>query len=69
LLRTGISLVAGFVLLFIQALLVMKINGYSTIQFTAPMGILTVWLTNCVFVFCLLTQIKPWVAKRLQLDT
>ncbi len=63
--RIGASAVIGFLLLVLQAMIVMKLNGYQAIMFTSSVGILSVWLLNAVLSFCILTQLKPWYDKHM----
>ncbi|HJV47172.1 MAG TPA: hypothetical protein VJ824_15755 [Bacillota bacterium] len=44
--RLGISILGGFVLIYLESLLVMKFNGYSSLHFATMSKFLTVWSIN-----------------------
>jgi hypothetical protein len=62
--RAAVSGVIGFILVFIESLIVMKIKGYSTIEFGGIAPFVNVWAMNFFFVFAILTQVTNWYAEK-----
>ena len=63
--RMAASVVFGFVLMYLQSLLVMKWNHYSSIQFQEMSHIFLIWGINFFCVFIMLTQLKNWLSQKL----
>jgi hypothetical protein len=61
--RAGISMVIGFIMVYFQSLIVMKINGYTSIQFDNMTYLITVWIVNVFLVFSMLVHLQPWFVK------
>jgi hypothetical protein len=66
-LRAAISGVIGFVLLFIESMIVMKLKGLETIEFGTMSQFINVWAMNFFFVFAILTQVTDWFVEKLEL--
>ncbi len=58
--RIGLSGVLGFILMYIESLIVMKLKGASTIEFGEIASFISVWAMNFFFVFAILTQVSNW---------
>lgn len=63
-LRAAIAGVVGFVLVFIESMIVMKLKGYVTIEFGGIAPFINVWAMNFFFVFAILTQVTNWYTNR-----
>lgn len=63
-LRAAIAGVVGFVLVFIESIIVMKLKGYVTIEFGGIAPFINVWAMNFFFVFAILTQVTNWYTNR-----
>ncbi|MCM3765144.1 hypothetical protein [Neobacillus niacini] len=63
-LRAAIAGVLGFVLVFIESIIVMKLKGYVTIEFGGIAPFINVWAMNFFFVFAILTQVTNWYTNR-----
>lgn len=61
--RFAASFVLGFVLIYAQSLIVMKLNGYASIHFPNLLQLTIVYVVNFFLSFAILTHIKPWVAR------
>jgi uncharacterized protein (DUF983 family) len=61
--RFATSFLASFVLVYIQSVIVMKWNGYSSIQFDNMLHLTIVWIMNFFLSFSILTHLKPWLIK------
>ena len=62
--RAAISGVVGFVLIFIESMIVMKIKGLETIEFGGLAPFINVWAMNFFFVFAILTQVTNWYENK-----
>jgi hypothetical protein len=56
-------MVIGFIMVYFQSLIVMKINGYTSIQFDNMTYLITVWIVNVFLVFSMLVHLQPWFVK------
>lgn len=65
--RCAISAVVGFILIFIECMIVMKFKGYQTIEFGGIAPFINVWAMNFFFVFAILTQVINWYETREEL--
>ncbi|WP_134698510.1 hypothetical protein [Ammoniphilus sp. YIM 78166] len=52
--KLALSLIGGFVLIYLQSLLVMKWNGYTSIVFQDISMLFTLWAVNVFIVFSVL---------------
>jgi hypothetical protein len=66
-LQAAIAGVVGFVLVFIESLIVMKLKGYVTIEFGGIAPFINVWAMNFFFVFAILMQVTNWYSNRQEL--
>jgi hypothetical protein len=62
--RAAVSGVIGFILVFIESMIVMKLKGYSTIEFGGIAPFVNVWAMNFFFAFAILTQITNWYQEK-----
>jgi hypothetical protein len=62
--RAAISGVVGFVLIFIESMIIMKIKGLETIEFGGLAPFINVWAMNFFFVFSILTQVTNWYENK-----
>jgi hypothetical protein len=62
--RMALAGFLGFVLMFIESMIVMKLKGYGTIEFGGMATFINVWAMNFFFVFAILTQITHWYENR-----
>lgn len=67
--RFAASTVLGFVLLYVQSLIVMKLNGYTSIHFSNLYDLAVVWVIDFFIVFGILTQLKPWLIRSKIIET
>lgn len=67
-LRAAIAGVVGFVLVFIESMIVMKLKGYVTIEFGGIAPFINVWAMNFFFVFAIITQVTNWYYNRESLE-
>ena len=58
--RTIFSGIIGFILIFIESMIVLKIKGETTIEFGGIQPFISVWAMNFFLVFAILTQITNW---------
>jgi hypothetical protein len=58
--RASVAGVIGFILIFIESMIVMKIKGLVTIEFGGIVPFINVWAMNFFFVFAILTQATNW---------
>jgi hypothetical protein len=62
--RAAISGVVGFVLIFIESMIVMKIKGLETIEYGGLVPFINVWAMNFFFVFAILSQVTNWYENK-----
>lgn len=62
--RAAVAGVMGFILVFIESMIVMKLKGYTTIEFGGIAPFINVWAMNFFLVFAILTQITNWYQGR-----
>ncbi|MFZ7942976.1 MULTISPECIES: hypothetical protein [Bacillaceae] len=62
--RAAIAGVVGFILIFIESMIVMKLKGFATIEFGGMAPFINVWAMNFFFVFAILTQLTNWYANK-----
>ncbi|MEH7119774.1 hypothetical protein V7128_20495 [Neobacillus vireti] len=67
-LKAAIAGVVGFVLVFIESMIVMKLKGYETIEYGGIAPFINVWAMNFFFVFAILTQITNWYVSKYELN-
>lgn len=62
--RAAAAGVIGFILIFIESMIVMKLKGYATIEFGGIAPFINVWAMNFFFVFAILTQVNNWYMNK-----
>ncbi|MFJ5714386.1 hypothetical protein [Neobacillus sp. NPDC093127] len=62
--RAAAAGVIGFILIFIESMIVMKLKGYVTIEFGGLAPFINVWAMNFFFVFAILTQVNNWYMNK-----
>ncbi|MEH7526078.1 hypothetical protein V7149_22840 [Bacillus sp. JJ1503] len=62
--RTAIAGIGGFILVFIEAYIVMVLKGYYSIEFGGMAPFISVWAMNAFLVFTILTHLKLWYENR-----
>ncbi|MBM4764649.1 hypothetical protein [Bacillus sp. B15-48] len=62
--RLMFSSIGGFILVFIEAYIILTIRGYHTIDFGGIGPFMNVWAMNFFLIFCILTDIKNWLENR-----
>jgi hypothetical protein len=62
--KAAISGVLGFVLLFIESMIVIKLKGIETIDFGGIAPFVNVWAMNFFFVFAIITQVTNWFENK-----
>ncbi|MGJ7921240.1 hypothetical protein [Neobacillus sp. LXY-4] len=62
--RMAVAGVVGFVLIFIESMIVMKFKGYQSIEFGGIAPFINVWAMNFFLVFAILTQLTNWYENR-----
>lgn len=66
--RTALAGVIGFMLVFIESMIVMKLKGYQTIEFGGIAPFVNVWAMNFFFVFAILTHVTIWYSNKVNLE-
>jgi hypothetical protein len=66
--RAALAGVLGFILVFIESMIVIKLKGYSTIEFGGIAPFVNVWAMNFFFVFAILTQVTNWYENKMILQ-
>jgi hypothetical protein len=62
--KAAVAGALGFVLLFIESMIVIKLKGLETIDFGGIAPFVNVWAMNFFFVFAILTQVTNWIENR-----
>jgi len=62
--RAAVAGVVGFVLIFIESMIVLKLKGLETIKFGGLTPFINVWAMNFFFVFAILTQVTNWYENK-----
>lgn len=62
--RIGLAGVLGFILFYIESLIVMQFKGIPTIEFGDVASFINIWAMNFFFVFAILTQIGNWAERK-----
>ncbi|WP_462408652.1 hypothetical protein [Neobacillus sp. Marseille-QA0830] len=66
--RAAVAGFAGFILVFIESMIVMKLKGYVTIEFGGLAPFINVWAMNFFLVFAIMTQITNWYYNKHELE-
>jgi hypothetical protein len=67
--RAAVAGVVGFILIFIESMIVMKLKGYETIEFGGLAPFINVWAMNFFFVFAILTQVTNWYENKVNVES
>nr|WP_263323405.1 hypothetical protein [Neobacillus sp. Marseille-Q6967] len=62
--RMAVSSVLGFILIFIESMIVIKLKGYHGIEFGGLAPFINLWAMNFFLVYCILTQVTNWYQER-----
>jgi hypothetical protein len=62
--KAAVAGVLGFVLLFIESMIVIKFKGLETIDFGGIAPFINVWAMNFFFVFAIISQVTNWFENR-----
>ena len=60
--------IVGFILIFVESMIVIKLKGYETIEFGGIAPFINVWAMNFFFVFAILTQVTNWYENRVNVE-
>jgi hypothetical protein len=63
--RTVSAGLLGLLLLIIESMIVMKIKGYHTIEYSGIADFITIWAMNFFLVFSIMTQLLKWYETKL----
>lgn len=66
LVRAGIAMLVGLVLIMVEAFIVMKLKNYSTIRLGTISQFMTVWVMNFLLVLAILNDFKNWLSSKSQ---
>ena len=66
--KAAVAGVIGFVLIFIESMIVMKLKGYETIEYGGIAPFINVWAMNFFFVYAILTQVTNWYVNNQKLN-
>ena len=66
--KAGVAGVVGFVLIFIESMIVMKLKGYETIEYGGITPFINVWAMNFFFIYAILTQVTNWYVNKQKLN-
>jgi hypothetical protein len=66
--RTAVAGTFGFVLVFVESFIVMKLKGYGTIEFGGITPFINIWAMNFFLVFSNLTQLTMWHDNRAAIE-
>lgn len=62
--RAAAAGVLGFILIFIESLIVMWLKGLQTIEFDGMSPFISIWAMNFFLVFTIATHIQTWFVNR-----
>jgi hypothetical protein len=63
--RMTVAGIGGFLLVFIEAYMVLILKGYQTIEFGGMSPFISIWTMNFFLLFSIFTQFKPWFEERM----
>jgi len=66
--KAAVAGVVGFILIFIESMIVMKLKGISTIEYGGLTPFINVWAMNFFFVFAVISQVSNWFVNKYRLD-
>ncbi|WP_174729097.1 hypothetical protein [Mesobacillus harenae] len=58
--RMSVAGIGGFILVFIETFIVMKLKNYHSIEFGGVAPFVNVWAMNFFMLFAMFTQYKNW---------
>lgn len=56
--KLALSVIAGFILIYIQSLMVMKWNGYTSIEFENLSLLFSLWSVNVIMMYSLIFNFR-----------
>lgn len=62
--RMTVAGVGGFVLVFVEAYIVMLLKGYNTFEFGGMSPFISIWAMNFFLLFSIFTQVKFWYEEK-----
>ncbi|WP_078549874.1 hypothetical protein [Litchfieldia alkalitelluris] len=68
-LRFAISFILAFVLIVVEAMIVMKLKNYAGIDLSNIQLLVGVYAMNFFLVFAILTDVKRWIENQEESDT
>jgi hypothetical protein len=66
--RTTAASIGGFVLVFIEAYIVLILKGYETLDFGGISPFVRIWSMNFFLLFSIFTHIKPWIEEKMEAE-
>lgn len=66
--RAAVAGIVGFILIFVESMIVIKLKGYETIEFGGIAPFINVWAMNFFFVFAILTQVTNWYDNKVNVE-
>jgi hypothetical protein len=63
--RTVLAGLLSLLLLIIESMIVMKIKGDHTIEYSGIAAFITIWAMNFFLVFSIMTQLLKWYETKL----
>ena len=63
--RMTVAGIGGFLLVFIEAYMVLILKGYQTIEFGGMSPFISIWTMNFFLLFSIFTQLKPWLEEKM----
>ena len=64
--RTFSAGILGLILLILESMIVMKINGHHTIEYRGIAEFITIWAMNFFLVFSIVTQLVNWYETKFE---
>lgn len=64
--RTTFAGIGSFVLVFVEAYMVLIYKGYPTIEFGGMGPFISIWMMNFFLLFSIFTQLKPWLEEKME---
>lgn len=64
LIRITLACFIGFVLVFIEGFIVIKMKSYSALDFGSIQFFMVFWALNFCFVYAILAHIQQWLTNR-----
>jgi hypothetical protein len=64
LIKMAVAGVAGFILIFLESMIVMHLKGDQTIEYGGLTPFINVWAMNFFLVYSIMTQLTNWYENR-----